>query len=221
MRGLVKGGRNDGGVLTGDAVAGDVRAGKTFYNTDPLVYLTGNLTVRTGDNATTAITSAGTILKFKAPAGIYDGTSDYVTYTDADYLAANIRYSKTLFDTAGTYVSVTGGSTVLVSSSTTASTNSETYTALKTCVVVWDAQYTIGAYYYSTSDVSLMQYRLYNNGTAVGSIFSAGTTAAGSNQTLYFTAGSTCTWRILTTTATATAYLYDADVKVNGGFTIT
>ena len=225
MRGLVKGGRNDGGVLEGDVVAGDIRAGKKAYSTDPLFYITGNLTVRTGDNATTAITSAGTILKFKAPAGIYDGTSDYVTFTDADYLAANIRYAKVLFDTTGTWIAVTAGSTVMASSSTTASSVSQTYTAVKSCTIVWDGHYTIGYSFYGNIAISggeTANAQIQKNGTAIYTDFyTAGITAVIAQTSQIFTAGSTLQWAIKTFTATYSANLYDAYISVNGGFTIT
>lgn len=224
MRGLVKGGRNDGGVLTGDAVAGDVRAGKKFYNTDPLVYLTGNLTVRTGDNATTAITSAGTILKFKAPAGIYDGSADYVTYDDADYVAASIRYGKELFTLTGTYVTVTAGATVMASSSTTASSVSESYTAVKSCAMLWDGHYTISATFYGNQFATgggTANLQIQKNGTAIAtSDYTADYTAQATSFSEYFTAGSTLLWAVKTLTATFSVNIYDATIAVNGGFII-
>ncbi len=62
MKGIVRGGRNDGSVLTGNAVVADVANGKTFYNTDALTKLTGTSTAKqyaTGSKTTDMYTTGG------------------------------------------------------------------------------------------------------------------------------------------------------------------
>ncbi len=90
-----------GSVLTGDAVVGEVLAGKTFYSNDPDTKLTGTMPDKEGDNACSSSSVDGTTLKLVAPTGFYDGT-DTVTITDADFTAANIKKDVDLFGITGT-----------------------------------------------------------------------------------------------------------------------
>jgi len=85
---------------TGNAVAGDVRAGKTFSNANG-TDVAGTLAVRTGDNTALATSTAGTTFKLRPPAGIYDGVTDMVTHTDANRIASNIRQGITLDGVVG------------------------------------------------------------------------------------------------------------------------
>lgn len=90
-----------GSVLTGDAVVGEVLAGKTFYSNDPDTKLTGTMPDRAGDNACTSSSVDGTTVKLVAPAGHYDGT-DTVTVTDADLVAGNIVAGVSILGVTGT-----------------------------------------------------------------------------------------------------------------------
>lgn len=86
---------------SGDATASDLRSGKTA-STDA-GDITGNLPVRAGDNAALSSSVVDTMLKLLSPDGIFDGIDDYVTITDADFIAANIKNEISLFGKAGTY----------------------------------------------------------------------------------------------------------------------
>lgn len=188
--------------------------------------VSGGIKHNVGDvAAVSAHMDAGTVINVIPAKGYTDGITDAstidLTDVDADLVATNVRYGKGILGVTGTFVSVTAGATVMASSSTTASTNTTTFTALKTCSILWDGEYIIGAYFYSTAATPKAQYRVYKDGTGVGTIFSADLTALGTHQHLYFSAGASCTWRILTTTATETASIYNVSIAANGGFTIT
>lgn len=87
---------------SGNAVAGDLRAGKTAEtDAGPIV---GTLAERQGDTAAISSVVAGTTLKLLASAGIRDGVDDYVTITDADFIATNILSGKDIFGLVGTLV---------------------------------------------------------------------------------------------------------------------
>lgn len=88
-----------------DAVAEDMRSSKTAYVNGTKI--TGNLSVRTGDNAASAHSMATTTIKLTPPAGIYDGSTDKVTQNlttvDADLTAANIKTGVEILGVTGTY----------------------------------------------------------------------------------------------------------------------
>lgn len=90
---------------TGDAVAENVLAGKIFSN-DTDTDLTGTMTNNSGDTYTTGSSVSGTTLKLKPARGFYDGDDDYVTITDADFVAGNILSGVNLFGLAGTYSNI-------------------------------------------------------------------------------------------------------------------
>lgn len=68
MKGIVKGGRNDGSILTGDMVASDLKLGKKGYSNDPLTQIIGT------NDVTNLI--AGN-LKYNVTAGGVTGNYDY------------------------------------------------------------------------------------------------------------------------------------------------
>jgi len=68
------------------------------------VQVTGTMVDRSGDTAAVSSAVSGTTLRLRASEGYRDGTNDYVTITDADFIAANIRSGVNLFGLAGTLV---------------------------------------------------------------------------------------------------------------------
>lgn len=91
---------------TGNAVAGDVRAGKTFSTTVGNG-ITGTLAEKQGDNNAVSSSISGSTLRLLAPAGIYDGVDDRVNIYDADFIAGNIKGGVSLFGLTGSLVDPT------------------------------------------------------------------------------------------------------------------
>lgn len=87
---------------TGDAQQEHVLDGKEFSNLGAN-NLTGTMPNRSGDTPALSITRNGTTLKLLASKGFRDGVDDYVTYTDANFIAANIKKNVTLFGLEGAY----------------------------------------------------------------------------------------------------------------------
>lgn len=69
-------------LASGDAVVGDVLAGKTFSNLGNNG-LIGTMPNRAGDNASLSGSFASELLKLVAPSGFYDGVDDTVTVENA------------------------------------------------------------------------------------------------------------------------------------------
>lgn len=88
-------------VPSGNAIAGDVLTGKTFSRSGA-VGLTGTMPNRSGDTAAVSVYRDGTTLKFRASDG-YRGGVSYVTHTDANDIAANIKKGVTIRGQTGTY----------------------------------------------------------------------------------------------------------------------
>ena len=65
--------------------------------------ITGTMPDRAGDTAALAQTRSGTTVKLRASEGFRDGTNDYVTHTDANDTAENIRATKTIRGLTGTF----------------------------------------------------------------------------------------------------------------------
>jgi len=82
-------------------VASDMKVGVTAYGAAG-TKITGTMTVHAGDQTASSITNSTTTLKFLAPEGYYDGTK-YVSFTDADFAAGNIRVGYNIFGIDGTY----------------------------------------------------------------------------------------------------------------------
>jgi len=110
----IAGNSNVVNTTTGDAVAGEILSGKKAW-VDGLE-ITGTITDREGDNASTAQVAAAGLNYLTAPAGFYDG-DDRVSATDAqiaaldgDIVTGNIKSGVTVFGVAGSgYVVSTGG----------------------------------------------------------------------------------------------------------------
>ncbi|OUS70313.1 hypothetical protein B1748_29195 [Paenibacillus sp. MY03] len=86
----------------GTAVAADVLAGKTIGTESGLV--TGTMVDRAGDTAALSSAVSGTTLRLRASAGYRDGTNDFVTINDPDFIAANIRQGIDLFGIVGSLI---------------------------------------------------------------------------------------------------------------------
>lgn len=82
-----------------DAAVGNVLTGKTFYQGGEKK--TGTMTDRSGDTAALSSAVSGTTLKLRASEGYRDGTNDFVTITDADFIASNIKNGVNLFGLVG------------------------------------------------------------------------------------------------------------------------
>ena len=92
-------------ILTGDAVAGNVLSGKTFYSNDPDTKLTGTMT-NNGANNVEVTDVDGTVIS----AGYYNGSGSAVLSSTeaAKVVAENIKSGITLLGVSGSY---TGGGT--------------------------------------------------------------------------------------------------------------
>lgn len=86
----------------GTAVAAEVLAGKTIGTETGIVI--GTMPDRSGDTAALSSAVSGTTLKLRASDGYRDGTNDFVTLTDADFIAANIRNGVNLFGLSGSLI---------------------------------------------------------------------------------------------------------------------
>jgi hypothetical protein len=84
----------------GSAVPGDLLVNKTA--TVDIGDITGTMPDRSGDTAALSNTVSGTTLKLLASDGYRDGVNDYVTISDPDFIAGNIRYGKEVFGITGT-----------------------------------------------------------------------------------------------------------------------
>lgn len=82
-----------------------ITAGGVLLGTDGFANgstINGTMPDNAGDNAnigTDIVTP--TVLKLLAPEGYYDGVNDYVTITDADFVAANIKLGFNIFGIDG------------------------------------------------------------------------------------------------------------------------
>jgi hypothetical protein len=109
----INGAANVVDTTTGDAVAGEIVSGKKAWVDGSEV--TGSMTDREGDNASTARAAAAGVNYLTGPAGYYDG-DDRVSATDAqiaaldgDIAAGNIKDTVQIFGVTGTYAG--GGGT--------------------------------------------------------------------------------------------------------------
>jgi hypothetical protein len=84
----------------GTALAPDLLIGKTatVLNGD----IVGTMPDRAGDTVALSSAVSGTTLRLRASDGYRDGTNDFVTITDADWIAANIPLSINMFGIVGT-----------------------------------------------------------------------------------------------------------------------
>jgi hypothetical protein len=96
------------GDATGNATADQVLAGATF-STAAGTGLTGTMPNRVGSFEAQNLMAFGTTLALRPQAGFYPGNvGDYVTFTDADFTAGNIRSGVNLFNVNGSVIEATG-----------------------------------------------------------------------------------------------------------------
>lgn len=106
-------------ALDGDAVAADVRTGKTFHSNDPMVKLTGNI-------AEVAIAAGSE----NVPAGIHTNTT--LSTIDPDLTAAKMKAGEVIFGITGTAPGAYQiGDTKLYGSVTTVTRDNEAYGLMK------------------------------------------------------------------------------------------
>lgn len=86
----------------GNTTAPYVLAGTTFSN-DSDVGIAGTMVDRSGDTVAASISATGTTIKLRATEGYRDGTNDYVTYTDANLAATNIKDTALILGVTGNY----------------------------------------------------------------------------------------------------------------------
>ena len=104
----IKYGETVGGVAgtfsqTGSgATAAQILSGRVAFVNGAQV--TGTMPNRAGDTAALSSVVSGTTLKLLASQGYRDGVDDYVTITDPDFIAANIRSGVNLFGLVGSMV---------------------------------------------------------------------------------------------------------------------
>lgn len=85
-----------------NATTAQVLLNRTFYQGG--AKRTGTMPDRSGDTAAVSSAVSGTTLRLRASEGYRDGTNDYVTITDGDFVAGNIRDGVNLFGKFGTMV---------------------------------------------------------------------------------------------------------------------
>lgn len=173
---------------------------------------------RQGDNVALASSVSGTTLKLRAPAGIYDGTDDNVTLTDADFVASNIKSGVNLFGVAGSLnpLEAVAGNNVyafnndMVSNTTNSDTIAKTFTAnlSGTLRVKWT---------HASTDGTTMWSSVYKNGSKVSSDFTtAGTTPQSYDVTVASGDVITIRHRISTPTGGRTSRISNASVSIAG-----
>lgn len=98
------------GTFTSDAnaTAAQILTGRTAYVNGSKI--TGTMPDRAGDTAAVASAVSGTTLRLRASAGYRDGTNDYVTLSDGDWIAANIVSGKNIFGVTGNALKVESAS---------------------------------------------------------------------------------------------------------------
>lgn len=159
-------------ALTGNAAVGDVISGKTFYNTNPKSKQTGTM-----PNQGAIVITPGT--SNKAIAAGYHNGSGYVV-GDADLVPANIKSGKNIFNVAGNVIEIVttleAGDNSWVSSDNVVAV-STTYFEKKKEIKV-NASGTLRVYWEAKYQVDHATYviysRVYINGTAVGDTYSNG-----------------------------------------------
>jgi hypothetical protein len=149
-------------TTTGDAVAGEILSGKTAW-IDGLE-ITGTVTDREGDNASTARAAAGGLIYLTAPAGFYDGddrvsaTDAQVAALDADIIAGNIKSGISIFGVSGSgYVVNTGNATATagdILSGKTAYVQGSAITGTIATRTLSAANDTVAAGYYAATTLS-------------------------------------------------------------------
>lgn len=85
--------------LANGATAAQILTGRSAAVNGTIV--NGSMPDRAGDTVALSSAVAGTTLRLRASDGYRDGTNDYVTITDADWIAANIVSGKNIFGVAG------------------------------------------------------------------------------------------------------------------------
>ncbi len=88
----------------GTAQAQHVLAPYTISN-DEDTGIVGTMVDRSGDTAALALSRTGPTIKLKASQGYRDGTNDYVTHTDINDVADNIKVGITIRNQSGTFTS--------------------------------------------------------------------------------------------------------------------
>jgi len=136
------------------------------------------LTVQEGDTAATAISRSTTTIKLKASEGYRDGTNDYVTHTDANDVATNIKDGVTIRGLTGTLKRNYSDTTLSVTGTLLERQTSEPYSGFwKTASIASNNITTITGltkgFYYLTDDVSNNSYipfysSMYGYGTHSG-----------------------------------------------------
>lgn len=159
-----------GSDSTGNATASNVLAGKTFSN-DINTDLVGTMPNRAGDTVALSATTSGTTLKLRASNGYRDGVDDYVTHTDVNRIAGNIKKDVVLDGITGEYndIQFTAGDNIQVSSDAVESTPSQTYTMIKTLSIGNTGTYRVSfALSLYNADFGTGYAKIYNNGSPRG-----------------------------------------------------
>ncbi len=97
-------------LASGNATAADVLAGKTFSNASGSG--TGTMPERAGPVAAVSRSRVGNMLRLTPQPGFYSGDHmNYVTFTDDNWVEANIRSGVWIFGKSGTLVPASGNAT--------------------------------------------------------------------------------------------------------------
>jgi len=104
------------------ATAAQILSGRVAFVNGAQV--TGTMANRAGDTAALSSVVSGTTLKLLASQGYRDGVDDYVTITDPDFIASNIRSGVNIFGLTGTLVE----GKPYASGSVTSSSNTQAFT---------------------------------------------------------------------------------------------
>lgn len=104
---IPEGYHNGNGVVSslgGNAIASDVLTGKSFSSDSAGRAIAGSMANRTGHVTAQSSSASGTTLRFRPQAGFYPGdTGNSVQYSDANFVASNIKQGVPVFGLTGTH----------------------------------------------------------------------------------------------------------------------
>ncbi|MFA5130433.1 MAG: hypothetical protein WC477_06010 [Patescibacteria group bacterium] len=166
--------RLNGSLGSGDAVAAQVIAGKTFSNDDDTDII-GTMSAQTSYTTFVAATYSAPTLYCQIPLGAYldAAGSGYpeIMMSDSDMVATNIKSGVTIFGLAGTLNNAMSAGTTLVgyeSMLTSTATTSTTYVKLHDWTINFNGTYRTN-FALKTSTATRTAYAtIYKNGTAFG-----------------------------------------------------
>ena len=151
----------------GTATAANVLAGGTFSN-DSDVGISGTMVDRSGDTVALVTATAGTTFKFKASEGYRDGVNDYVTQTDANRVAGNIRLGVTLDGIPGAFPAPATIGNIIVAGVEERASYADAYTKKIDIQMLYGGTFRVFFYLHGTPDTVTAYGKVYVDDVAVG-----------------------------------------------------